>query len=126
MLRIATLLLCILLTAAAAGRYQAEVSVREAREEIKKLEQEKIDEARRIQVLRAELAWLESPDRLAKIAREKTELEPLTGKQLISSAQFVSALSSTAPNALHFNVPNTQVSQNTVSQSKVSDQTNPQ
>jgi len=44
MLRIATLLLCILLASAAAGRYRAEVSVREARDEINRLQVEKEDE----------------------------------------------------------------------------------
>ncbi len=93
MLRIATLLLCILLAAAAAGRYRAEVSVREARDEINRLQVEKEDETRRIQVLRAELAWLESPERLAKIAKEQTQLVPVSGRQIIGSAEFISVFS---------------------------------
>lgn len=92
MLRISTFLLCLLLAAASAGRYRAEVAVRETRQSIEMLEQAKADEERRIQVLRAELAYLENPERLAKIAREKTDLEPLTGHQLLNSGEFLSAL----------------------------------
>lgn len=98
MLRIATLMLCLLLAAAAAGRYRAEVSVREAREAVEMLEHEKGDEARRIQVLRAELAWLESPERLVKIAQEKTILEPMTGAQLMSPVEFVTAFAGDSAN----------------------------
>lgn len=92
MLRISTFLLCVLLAAAAAGRYQAEVQVRQEREAIRNLEAESKEEERRIQVLKAEVAWLESPDRLSKIAREKTGLEPLTGQQLLTSREFVSVV----------------------------------
>lgn len=91
MLRIATFLLCLLLAAASAGRYRAEVSVRETRKEIENLQKEQIEEQRRIQVLRAELAYLESPDRLAKIAEDQTDLEPLMGQQLLTSGEFLTA-----------------------------------
>ena len=76
MIRISTIFLCLLLAAAAAGRYQAEVAVREARSELRNLEEQKAKELRAIQMLRAEVAYLESPDRLAKIARSETELRP--------------------------------------------------
>jgi len=45
------------------------------------------------QVLRAELAWLESPERLAKIAKEQTQLVPVSGRQIIGSAEFISVFS---------------------------------
>jgi len=92
MLRVSTFLLCLLLAAASAGRYRAEVAVRETRQSIGDLERTKAEEERRIQVLRAELAFLENPERLAKIAREKTELEPLTGHQLLSPKEFLTAM----------------------------------
>lgn len=92
MLRFCTVLLCLLLAAAVAGRYHAEVSVREEREHIRSLEAKKFEEKRRIQILRAELAWLESPERLVKIAAEKTDLEPITGAQLMDTAEFIAAM----------------------------------
>ncbi|MFQ5563153.1 MAG: hypothetical protein ACE5FO_06250 [Parvularculaceae bacterium] len=91
MIRITMIFLCLLLAAAAAGRYKAEVSVRETHEEIRRLQQEKVQELRKIQTLRAELAYLESPERLAKIAEKKTDLKPLTGAQLLSGRQFAAA-----------------------------------
>lgn len=91
MIRITMLFLCLILAAAAAGRYKAEVSVRESRQDIQKLQKEKAQELRKIQTLRAEIAYLESPERLAKIAMKTTDLEPLTGAQLLTADQFVAA-----------------------------------
>lgn len=91
MFRATMILLCLLLAAAAAGRYQAEVSVREVRREIESLDQARAQELSSIQVLRAEIAYLESPDRLAKIASAMTELEPLTGEQLMTADEFLLA-----------------------------------
>ncbi len=94
MLRLSTVLLCLLLAAASAGRYHAEVGVRLSREAIETIEAEKAEEQRRIQILRVELAYLENPERLMKIAKEKTDLKALTGQQLLSTSDFVSALTS--------------------------------
>lgn len=91
MVRITMIFLCLLLAAAAAGRYKAEVSVRESREQIHQLKEEKGAELRKIQTLRAELAYLESPERLARIAEKKTDLRPLESSQLLTSEQFVAA-----------------------------------
>lgn len=88
MLRITMLLLCLILAAAAAGRYKAEAAVRETRNELRQLEQTKSQELTRIQVLRAEVAYLESPERLAAIAEKMTNLEPLTGAQLMTADDF--------------------------------------
>jgi len=92
MLRIATLLLCLLLAAASAGRYRAEVAVRDTNDKIKKIEKEQEKERRTIQMLRAELAFLESPERLAKIAEEKTLLKPLIGQQFLTTSEFINML----------------------------------
>jgi len=89
MIRITTIFLCMLLAAAAAGRYRAEVSVKEARSELKRLEISKWEELRSIQMLRAEVAYLENPDRLSKIAEAKTELRPSSREQLLTARQFV-------------------------------------
>jgi len=91
MIRIATIFLCLLLAGAAAGRYRAEVSVREARQELKKIETSKLEELRSIQMLRAEVAYLESPERLAKIASAKTALRPSTHDQTLTAQQFAVA-----------------------------------
>ena len=88
MMRLTMFLLCILLAAAAAGRYQAEAAVRETRFELRRLEKEKADELTQIQVLRAEIAYLESPDRLSAIANKMTDLSPLSGTQLYSADEF--------------------------------------
>ncbi len=88
MLRVTMLLLCLILAAAAAGRYKAEAAVRETRNELRELEQAKSKELTRIQVLRAEVAYLESPERLAAIATKMTDLEPLTGAQLLTADDF--------------------------------------
>ena len=88
MVRITMILLCLLLAAAAAGRYQAEVSVREARRDIERLDAARVRELSSIQVLRAEVAYLENPDRLAKIASQVTDLQPLTGGQLMTADDF--------------------------------------
>ncbi|MHA7870784.1 MAG: cell division protein FtsL [Hyphococcus sp.] len=92
MIRISTLFLCVLLAAAAAGRYRAEVSVKETRAELSKLAAEKEDELRTIQMLRAEVAYLENPQRLAKIAESKTELRAPAPEQLLSAREFVTAM----------------------------------
>lgn len=88
MIRITTIFLCVLLAAAAFGRYRAEVSVRELREDIKKIETSQVEELRSIQMLRAEIAYLENPDRLAKVAASKTDLRPSETGQLVNAREF--------------------------------------
>ncbi len=85
MMRFTTFLLCLILAAAAAGRYKAEVAVRDAKSEVRALDRQKAEELSGIQVLRAEVAYLERPERLAEIAQSVTGLEPLTGAQLMTA-----------------------------------------
>jgi hypothetical protein len=85
MMRFTTFLLCLILAAAAAGRYKAEVAVREAKSEARELERQKAKELSSIQVLRAEVAYLERPERLAAIAEGVTGLAPLSGAQLVTA-----------------------------------------
>lgn len=99
MFRITTIFLCILLTAAAVGRYRAEEEVRKAREELDKLETSQLEEQQRIQVLRAETAYLENPERLAKIAAAETDLRPSAPEQVLSARQFASAMTGEEPPA---------------------------
>lgn len=88
MMRLTMILLCLMLAAAAAGRYQAEAAVREARQELRRLDREKARELSSIQLLRAEVAYLESPERLAAIAGKMTDLKPLSGAQLMTAEDF--------------------------------------
>ena len=92
MIRIATIFLCMLLAAAAAGRYRAEVSVKETRAELKRLEISKVEELQSIQMLRAEVAYLENPNRLSKIADAKTDLRPSVQDQLLNARQFATKM----------------------------------
>lgn len=96
MLRLTLLLLCLILTGAAAGRYKAEAAVRETRGELRRLDSAKASELLKIQVLRAEVAFLESPERLSMIAEEMTDLEPLSGAQLLTAQDFQVAFGAAA------------------------------
>ncbi|HNR76516.1 MAG TPA: hypothetical protein PKM48_05270 [Parvularculaceae bacterium] len=87
-MRLTLILLCFILAAAAAGRYQAEAAVREQKAELKRLDREQERELTSIQLLRAEVAYLENPDRLAGIAENLTSLEPLSGAQLMTAEDF--------------------------------------
>ena len=98
MIRVTMIFLCLILAGAAAGRYQAEVRVKQKREEINQLEKLKAREVAEIQLLRAEIAYLESPERLAIIAERATNLKPLTGDQLLTANDF----------AMAFGAPNTE------------------
>lgn len=91
MIRISMVMLCMVLFGAAAGRYKAEASVRAVDAEIRELAAQKVAQQRAIQVLRTELAQLESPDRLAELAEAHTELKPLSGAQLLTSDDFLVA-----------------------------------
>jgi len=88
MIRITTIFLCFLLAAAAAGRYRAEVSVKETRSELKRLELSKVEELRSIQILRADVAYLENPQRLSEIANSKTDLRPSERGQILTAREF--------------------------------------
>lgn len=97
MVRITMILLCFILAGASAGRYQAEVAVKQKREEIKNLSQVEAKELADIQLLRAEIAFLESPDRLATIAEKVTSLKPLSGSQLMTADDFAIAFGDEEP-----------------------------
>lgn len=92
MIRITTIFLCVLLAAAAFGRYRAEVSVRELRKDIERIETSQAEETRAVQMLRAEIAYLENPDRLAKIAGVKTDLRPSSSGQIVTAREFAAMM----------------------------------
>lgn len=99
MMRFTTFLLCLILAAAAAGRYKAEIAVRDAKSELRALDRQKTEELSSIQVLRAEVAFLERPERLAEIAQSVTALEPLTGAQLATAEDLELAFAKPGENA---------------------------
>lgn len=107
MVRLTMLLLCLLLAGAAAGRYQAEVAVRQSRKEIEQLKAERASELQQIQTLRAEIAYLENPQRLAALAAKLTDLKPLSADQLMSAEDFRLAFGGQSPvlNATGAEVP---------------------
>ena len=92
MFRLTSIFLCALFLAAVAGRYSAEESVGAAQEALAQLDVEYADEARRVQMLRAEIAYLEGPERLAKVARATTDLRPPAPEALLNAQQFKSAM----------------------------------
>ena len=102
MFRITTIFLCVLLATAATGRYRAEEAVRKAHAEIAALEAKTLDEQRAIQMLRAEIAYLENPARLAKVAEVRTDLRPTERGQILSARQFAQAMGSDAMMAREF------------------------
>lgn len=95
MMRLTTFLLCLILAAAAAGRYKAETAVRDAKSEIRTLDRLKSEELSSIQILRTEVAFLERPQRLAEIAGGVAGLAPLTGAQLMTAEDFEIAFAQT-------------------------------
>ncbi|MGF1543063.1 MAG: hypothetical protein ACFB00_00905 [Parvularculaceae bacterium] len=90
-------MLTLILMAAAAGRYKAEVAVRETRAEIARLKERQADERREIDLLRVEVAHLESPARLADLAAENTDLRPASSAELFSARDFLTAFVGVKP-----------------------------
>lgn len=85
------ILLMLVMILIAFGRYKAENHVQAIRIEIDDLEARKQTAAQDIMLMRAEIAYLESPARLASIAGSVTELKPLAGRQLITADEFLVA-----------------------------------
>lgn len=96
MIRASMIFLVLLLLGAAAGRYSAEASVRDLRRDMQTIETKKAEARREIQTLRAEVAYLESPDRLQDIAAMATDLKPVASRQLLTSQDFAAAFAGAA------------------------------
>lgn len=91
MVRLSMVVLCLVLAAAAAGRYQAEIAVRNARHAIEKLKAERVSELRQVQTLRAEIAYLENPQRLSALSAKLPDLKPVSGGQVLTADAFRAA-----------------------------------
>lgn len=123
MFRITTIFLCVLFLAAVAGRYSAEESVRAAQEELQRLEAEHQYERQQVQMLRAEIAYLEGPDRLAKVARATTALRPPAPGEILSAREFKSAMIGEADAPDSNEVPlNDQVIANAIAMAQLAEQ----
>ncbi|MGV6802428.1 MAG: hypothetical protein ACWA5L_10945 [bacterium] len=82
MIRLSTIFFCLLLAAAAAGRYQAEASVRADKKEMHRIEQKIEAEKQVINQLQMEVEVLESGARLAALTQQYLELEAVKPRQL--------------------------------------------
>lgn len=88
MIRVSTIFFCLLLAAAAAGRYQAEAKVRADKLEINKLEEQIADEEYRIGQLQLEVEVLESGQRLSQLAARELALTSVKPYQLQTADEF--------------------------------------
>lgn len=88
MIRISTIFFCLLLAAAAAGRYRAEATVRADRQAIEKLEQEIRAEEQEISALQMQVEVLESGPRLAELAYSELNLRAVAPDQLTRTDEF--------------------------------------
>ncbi|MGD2132646.1 MAG: septum formation initiator family protein [Maricaulaceae bacterium] len=78
--RVFNVISLVVLAAFAVGLYKAKIEAKDDRAEIARLEEQLQLEQENIRVLRNEISYLESPDRLAEIAREElglTLVDPL-------------------------------------------------
>ncbi|MEM8771611.1 MAG: hypothetical protein AAGD92_08185 [Pseudomonadota bacterium] len=105
MFRITTIFLCMFFIVSVAGRYSAEESVKTARSELLRLDSERHEEERQIKVLRAEIAYLENPERLVKIARATTELRAPAPEQMMSAREFAAVMTGGDLDAVHETAP---------------------
>ncbi len=100
MMRISTIFFCVLLAAAAAGRYRAEASVRADKAEIDKIDAEIAEEERQISKLDLEVEVLESSARLSQLALHRLELTSVKPYQLHTADQFARVISVDIPDPL--------------------------
>ncbi len=92
MIRISTIFFCLLLAAAAVGRYRAEASVRAERAEIDQIEQGIKQEQARISKLQLEVEVLESPKRLAQLGAANKNLQPIQPHQVLTAEKFAALM----------------------------------
>lgn len=88
MLRISTLFFCLLLAAAAVGRYKAEANVRADKAEIRSIESQIAAEEQKISELKLQVEVLESGPRLAQLASHRLDLVPARSAQLADARKF--------------------------------------
>ena len=92
MMRISTLFFCLLLAAAAVGRYKAEAAVRADKSAISEIEQQIREEQQKISELKLEVDVLESGPRLARLASHRLALVPARPVQLADAGDMASLI----------------------------------
>ena len=97
MMRFSTIFFCILLAAAAAGRYQAEAGVRAQKAEIEAIEQEIAVEQELVEQLDLEVEVLESSSRLSQLAVHRLDLTAVKPYQLQTAEEFAAILEVDTP-----------------------------
>ncbi|MEM9749512.1 MAG: hypothetical protein AAF869_01030 [Pseudomonadota bacterium] len=99
MMRIIAVVALGLFAVAAVARYQTEIEAKSAEAELKRLERQIAREERRIVLLRAELAHLEDPERLRRLAAAHTGLQAARVDQLADMPTAVKRVQAGAPAA---------------------------
>ena len=97
MIRVLTPALCLLLAAAAAGRYHAEASVREARSELSSVRSALSQEEERERRLRMEVEVLESASRLTSLNEQTIGLGAARPEQMTTREDFATMIGRPAP-----------------------------
>ena len=92
MIRITTIFFCLVLAAAAAGRYQAEAKLRADRDEVRRLDQQIDTQSDIIKDLQLEVEVLESAPRLTRLAQENLALNALQPEQLVTVQEMAGLL----------------------------------
>ncbi|MBB4659875.1 hypothetical protein [Parvularcula dongshanensis] len=92
MIRVLTPALCLMLAAAAAGRYHAEASVREARVELSSVRSALADEEERERRLRMEVEVLESASRLTSLNAQTVGLGAARPEQMTTREDFAAMI----------------------------------
>ena len=88
MMRISTIVFCMILAATAAGRYRAEANVRANKAEIDRIEAEIQEEEKRISKLELEVQVLESTSRISQLSSKKLELKAVRPEQMATAEEF--------------------------------------
>ncbi|MCI5048157.1 MAG: hypothetical protein MRY59_11710 [Aquisalinus sp.] len=97
MIRLATIFFCLLLAAAAAGRYQAEAGVRAQKAEIERIEGLISEEEVAISQLDLQVEVLESAERLSRLSAQRLSLAPVQAEQLHTAEEFAALLTVEMP-----------------------------
>lgn len=85
MFRMANWVLICSLLGASTMLYHTSYHVQELEQQIRQIESKQAHEQERLQVLEAEWAYLTTPDRLQKLAREYSELRPIKTSHIITA-----------------------------------------
>ena len=92
MIRFSTIFFCLILAAAAVGRYRAEAGVRAERDNISRIEQQIDRQRAKISKLQLEVEVLESPKRLTELGATRDGLRPIQPRQVLTAEKFAALM----------------------------------